>query len=112
MSSFSGSITHGIDRARASEGNEPGFLQKVKRRSQPLWKEVLVAATGIQNVMAHAGVAQASNDGKGMQVYEGRRIPLIYWDPSGEDYRRLRLSSRPIPIPGNTDSWTVLQVLP
>jgi hypothetical protein len=75
-------------------------------------KEVLVAATGHPDVMAYAGVAQASNDGKGMQVYEGRRIPLIYWDPSGEDYRRLRLSSRPIPIPGNTDSWTALQVLP
>ena len=75
-------------------------------------KEVLVAASGIQNVMAYAGVAQVSDDGNGMQVYEGRRIPLIYWDPSGEDYRRMRLSSRPIPIPGNTDSWTVLQVLP
>lgn len=33
-----------------------------------------MAATGIQNVIVYAGVAQASNDGKGMQVYEGRRI--------------------------------------
>ena len=74
-------------------------------------KEVLVAATGIQSVMAYAGIAQADDDGKGMSVYEGRRVPLIYWDTSGEDYRRFRLSSRPIPIPGNTDSWTVLQVL-
>lgn len=75
-----------------------------------LEKEVLVAATGIQSVMAYAGVSQASDGG--MDIYEGRRIPLVYWDTSGEDYRRLRLSSRPIPIPGNTDSWTVLQVLP
>ena len=30
-------------------------------------KEVLVAATGIQSVMAYAGVAQADDDGKGMQ---------------------------------------------
>jgi major capsid protein E len=74
-------------------------------------KEVLVAATGIQGMMAYAGIAQVSEEGKGMEVYSGRRIPLIYWDPSGEDYRRLRLSSRPIPIPGNTDSWTVLTVL-
>ena len=74
-------------------------------------KEVLVAATGVQGTMAYAGVAQANEDGKGMQVYSGRRIPFVYWDTSGEDYRRLRLSSRPIPIPGNTDSWTVLQVL-
>jgi hypothetical protein len=74
-------------------------------------KEVLVAATGIQNIMAYAGVAQVNEEGSGMQVYEGHRIPLIYWDTTGEDYRRLRLSSRPIPIPGNTDCWTVLQVL-
>ena len=66
-------------------------------------KEVLVAATGVQGTMAYAGVAQANEDGKGMQVYSGRRIPFVYWDTSGEDYRRLRLSSRPIPIPGNTD---------
>jgi len=26
-----------------------------------------------------------------MQVYSGRRIPFVYWDTSGEDYRRLRL---------------------
>jgi hypothetical protein len=31
-----------------------------------------------------------------MQVYEGRRIPLNHWDTTGEDYRRLRFSSRPI----------------
>ena len=74
-------------------------------------KEVLVAASGIQGVMAYAGISQVSEDGRGMEVYSGRGIPLVYWDPSGEDYRRLRLSSRPIPIPGNTDSWTVMQVL-
>jgi hypothetical protein len=74
-------------------------------------KEVLVAATSVQGTMAYAGIAQANDDGNGMQVYAGRRVPLVYWDQSGEDYRRLRLSSRPIPIPGNTDSWTVLQVL-
>jgi hypothetical protein len=61
--------------------------------------------------MAYAGISQVNEDGHGMQVYAGWRIPLIYWDQSGEDYRRLRLSSRPIPIPGNTDSWTVLTVL-
>ena len=74
-------------------------------------KEVLVAASGVQSTMAYGGVAQVSEEGGGMQVYAGRRVPLVYWDVSGEDYRRLRLSSRPIPIPGNTQSWTVLQVL-
>ena len=61
--------------------------------------------------MAYAGVAQANEDGKGCKSMKAGGCLLIYWDTSGEDYRRLRLSSRPIPIPGNTDSWTVLQVL-
>ena len=60
----------------------------------------------------YAGVAQVSDAmARGWKSTKGRRIPLIYWDPSGEDYRRLRLSSRPIPIPGDTDSLTVLQIL-
>ena len=75
-----------------------------------LWTRTEVMARPCP-VPASAGVAQVNDEGSGMQAYEGRRIPLIYWDTSGEDYRRLRLSSRPIPIPGNTDSWTVLQVL-
>jgi hypothetical protein len=74
-------------------------------------KEVLVAASGIQSTMAYVAVAQVNSDGTGMEPIEGRRIPLVYWDTSGEDYRRFRLSSRPIPVPANTSSWTVLQVL-
>jgi hypothetical protein len=71
-------------------------------------KCVLIAASGSQNTMAYAGVPQAEDDH--MVVFEGRRIPLVYFD-KGEDYRKLRLSSRPVPISGNTASWTVLQVL-
>jgi len=71
-------------------------------------KSVLIAASGSQNTMAYAGVPQAEDDH--MEVYEGRRIPLVFFD-KGEDYRKLRLSSRPVPIPSNTASWTVLQVL-
>jgi Phage major capsid protein E len=74
-------------------------------------KEVLVAASGIQSTMAYAAVAQVNSEGTGMEPIEGRRIPLVFWDTSGEDYRRFRLSSRPIPVPANTSSWTVLQVL-
>ena len=32
-------------------------------------KEVLVAASGIQGVMAYAGISQVSEDGRGMEVY-------------------------------------------
>ena len=74
-------------------------------------KEVLVAATGIQNRDGLRWRGSSLRRRQGNEVYEGRRIPLVYWDPSGEDYRRLRLCSRPIPIPGNIDCWTVLQVL-
>jgi hypothetical protein len=38
-------------------------------------------------------------------------LGLVYYDTSGEDFRRLRVSARPLPIPANTDSWTVLTVL-
>jgi hypothetical protein len=58
-------------------------------------KEVLVAASGIQSTMAYAAVAQVNSEGTGMEPIEGRRIPLVFWDTSGEDYRRFRLSSRP-----------------
>jgi hypothetical protein len=73
-------------------------------------KEVLVAASSVQSTMAYSAVAQVNQDGTGMQPIEGRRIPLVFWDKE-EDYRRLRLSSRPVPVPANTSSWTVLQVL-
>ena len=54
MSSSHGSITHEIDRARASEGNKPGFLQKVKRRSQPLYSR-------LENISASAPWAMRFN---------------------------------------------------
>ena len=47
-------------------------------------------------------VAQVNSAGTGMQPIEGRRIPLVYRDTSGEDYRRFRLSSRPTPVPADT----------
>jgi hypothetical protein len=74
-------------------------------------KSVLVAASGSQNTMAYAGVPQTNNEASALEVYEGRRIPQVSFAP-GEDYRRLRLSSRPVPIPGNTKSWTIIQVVP
>ncbi len=67
-------------------------------------KEVLVAATGIQSVMAYAGVAQASDGG--MDVYEGRRIPLVYWTPPARTIAacdclpgRFQFLATPIPGP-------------
>ena len=45
-----------------------------------------------------------------MHPYEGTRVPLVYYE-KGYDFRKVRLSSRPIPIPADTQSWTVLDVL-
>jgi hypothetical protein len=72
---------------------------------------VLVAATGLQNKMAYAGVSQAFEDASGMGLFEGSRIPQVYVDP-GSDTRYFRLASRPVPVPHTLDSWTVLTVCP
>jgi hypothetical protein len=61
-------------------------------------QECLVAATGIQSVMAYAGVAQASDGG--MEVYEGRRIPLAYWGHLGRG-----LSPPPFIFQADSNSW-------
>jgi hypothetical protein len=72
--------------------------------------KVLVASTGLQNKMCYAAVAQARDDESGMGVFEGSRVPQVYY-PSDEDCRYLRLSSRPVPCPSNIQSWTVLDAV-
>ena len=71
--------------------------------------KVLVAASGLQGTLAYAGIVQVDEDGNGMQPYEATRLPLVYYE-KGYDFRKVRLSSRPIPIPADTQSWTVLDV--
>lgn len=70
---------------------------------------VLVAASSLGGSMSYAGISQVSEDGR-MDVYEGKRIPLIHHEPF-EDIRKFRLSSRPIAIPQTLDAWTLLDVL-
>jgi hypothetical protein len=72
--------------------------------------KVLVAASGLQGTLAYAGVAQVSEDESSMNALEGTRIPLVFYE-KGFDFRKVRLSSRPIPIPADTQSWTVLDVI-
>jgi Phage major capsid protein E len=69
----------------------------------------LVAAQGIQHKMAYAGCSQVDPDSKIMDVFEGSRIPQVYYDESF-DVRRLRLSSRPCPVVSTMDSWTIMTV--
>lgn len=72
---------------------------------------VLVAATGLQSKIAYAAVAQLSElDNGAMDVLEGARIPQLWWE-KGEETRMFRLAARPIPVPADTTSWTVLQAI-
>jgi len=48
--------------------------------------------------MSYAGVAQGEPGSQNLEVHEGTRIPLV-WLPDNEDVRKVRLSSRPCPIP-------------
>ena len=61
--------------------------------------KVLVAASGLQGTLAYAGIVQVDEDGNGMQPYEATRLPLVYYE-KGYDFRKVRLSSRPIPNSG------------
>lgn len=71
---------------------------------------VLIAATTQGGTFSYAGVAQVDAAEGGMHVYEGARVPLIYYE-AGEDIRKFRLSARPVPVPHNLAAWTVLDVL-
>ena len=72
--------------------------------------KVLVAASGLQGTVAYSAIVQVDENESGMHPYEGQRIPLVYYE-KGYDFRKVRLSSRPIPIPADTQSWTVLDVI-
>ena len=72
--------------------------------------KVLVAASGLQGTLAYAAVSQVNAEENSMKAYEGARVPLVFYE-AGFDFRKVRLSSRPIPIPADTQSWTVLDVI-
>ena len=72
--------------------------------------KVLVAASGLQGTVAYSAIVQVDENESGMHPYEGQRIPLVYYE-KGYDFRKVRLSSRPIPIPADTQSWTILDVI-
>ncbi len=72
--------------------------------------KVLVAASGLQGTLAYAGIVQVDEEASSMHPYETTRLPLVFYE-KGYDFRKVRLSSRPIPIPADTTSWTILDVI-
>jgi Phage major capsid protein E len=71
---------------------------------------VLVAASSLGGSFSYAGISQVDQDERSIRVYEGRRVPLISYE-NFEDIRKFRLSSRPVPVPTNLLSWTLLDVV-
>ena len=72
--------------------------------------KVLVAASRLQGTLAYAGIVQVDEEASSMHPHEAAGVPLIYYE-KGYDFRKVRLSSRPIPIPADTQLWTVLDVI-
>src|SRR5262249_25082410 len=70
---------------------------------------VLVACSVNQGLMAYAAVAQGTPATQQLDLIEGRRVPLA-WLPDNEDVRKLRLSSRPCPVPPDSANWSVIKV--
>ena len=70
---------------------------------------VLVACSVNKGAFAYGGVAQGDPATQSVEVFEGTRIPLV-WLPENEDVRKVRLSSRPTPIPPDLSNLTVMHV--
>lgn len=67
---------------------------------------VLVASTGM-NKIVYGAVTQIEN---GSHItYESTRVPKV-WTDEENDVKKVRLNSRPLPVPEDVDAWYVLQV--
>ena len=71
---------------------------------------VLVAASALGGTMAYAGIAQVDGAESGLSIFAARRVPIVVFEAL-EDYRKFRLSSRPVPVPQNLAAWSLLDVL-
>jgi Phage major capsid protein E len=70
---------------------------------------VLLAARGARSgVLGYAGVWMENDDGH-HELFEGTRIWKTYFK---DEVRHLRCISKPLPIPFNSKSWLIMQVLP
>ncbi len=79
-----------------------------EEEEQPIIPEgtVLIASTGM-NKMLYGAVTQVE---KGVfTTYEASRVPKVWADEENE-VQKVRLSSRPLPVPEDVDSWCVLKV--
>ena len=71
---------------------------------------VLVAASALQGTMSYGGIAVVADDEKRMDVVSGKRVPTVVREAL-EDFRKLRVASRPVPVPADMSSWTIMKVI-
>jgi Phage major capsid protein E len=71
---------------------------------------VLVASTAIKHKVAYAGVSQVDPVSKRMDVFEGTRVPQVYYSEE-DDCRYFRLSSRPCPVPADMLGWVIMDAI-
>lgn len=70
---------------------------------------VFLATRTMIGSMQYAGVGQKNEDDTALQIYEGERIPHI-WFPDNSDVRKCRLSARPCPVPPPVENWMIMKV--
>lgn len=56
------------------------------------------------------GVVTQMEQDQNFRSYEGALVPKV-WADIGSDRKMIRLTSRPVPVPFNLDSWAVAKVL-
>lgn len=70
---------------------------------------VIVAATEPQGFYAYGAIVQYENTNAAV-TYEARRVPFVWVDKDNQ-LRKIRTSSRPLPVPSNMQGWFVLNTL-
>jgi hypothetical protein len=85
------------------------YYDEETKQDQPMVPvgHILMANRG-SNKRLYGAVTQVEDTG--FVTYESTRVPKSWIDKNNE-VRKVRLSSRPLPVPDNVDGWYVAQVL-
>ncbi|UAT29512.1 major capsid protein [Bacillus badius] len=69
---------------------------------------ILLGTPGLGG-FAYGAISQIE-DGKQFKTYEGKRVPKM-WADTDNEVVMTRMSSRPVPVPDDVDSWYVAKVV-
>ena len=68
---------------------------------------VLVGCSQNKGRMGYAAISQVNDDETNLTVIAGKRVPLV-WFPDDAEMRKVRLASRPCPVPPDPSNWTII----